>query len=92
MGALMSVSESWLYKLANADLEGAAFFDKIISWLASVGYHLIPNLQYLFLAEDVSLGRHIPGAHLLLVSGYAGLFIITFLALAVASFQTREVG
>ncbi len=91
-GVMMTISESTLYQLASADLEGAGWFEKMISGLASIGYHVIPNLQYMFLAEDISLGRHVPASHLLLVSGYAGLFVLTFLALAIASFQTREVG
>ena len=68
-------------------------------WLSFAGrsagaaaYYLIPNLQFLAPADALILGNPFSAAYILAVSGYAALYIVALLAVAVALFQTREVG
>jgi len=52
----------------------------------------VPNLQYFWHSDALIEGTAISGGHLAVLSLYAACFILAVLALAVALFQTREVG
>lgn len=60
-----------------------------LAWLL---YAVTPNLQFLWPADAIVNGNDFTPQYLLTVSGYAALYIAAVLALAVALFQTREVG
>lgn len=62
------------------------------SILKTVFLALIPNLQYLWHADTLTQGLLIEPSHLLLVSGYSFVYLVTILSIAIALFQTREVG
>lgn len=91
---LASLLSDWLYHVtvssefveAGGWLSGAAWV------LVTAFYRLTPNLSHLYLADAVTQGHPIPMGYVGLVSAYSFLFITAILALAVALFQTREVG
>ncbi|MEX2213246.1 MAG: hypothetical protein WD768_03910 [Phycisphaeraceae bacterium] len=60
--------------------------------VASVMYHVMPVLDFLWVADDLSAGIAVSGTYVLTVSLYSGLLIVALLGIAVALFQTREVG
>lgn len=62
------------------------------SILARFCYWVVPNIQYFWLADALTQGHPITVGHMLWVSGYAALFLLAVLSLAVALFQTRELG
>lgn len=92
MGYLIAMSEGWFGGMARADTTDAGPALKLWAFVATILYHVLPNLQFLWLADDLSIGTEISGAYVLTTSAYSGLFILAILALAVALFQTREVG
>jgi len=51
-----------------------------------------PNIQFFWPADALTQGHTFTGGYLAWVAGYTALFILAMLALAVAMFQTREVG
>ncbi len=53
---------------------------------------VVPNLQYLWHADALTAGHKLELYHVALVSGYAMLFIVAIISMAIALFQTREVG
>ncbi len=59
---------------------------------AMVLRNIVPNLQYLWHADALTQGHKLTFSHVGLVSAYAILFITSILSMAVALFQTREVG
>lgn len=73
---------------------------KIVYVLTKIGALLAPNLQFLWPADAITQGNslihnaagHFSLAHLGAVSTYAALYAAVVIALAVALFQTREVG
>ena len=73
-----------------SQLEG---FLQHIGWLlARLTYYVLPNLQFFWLADTLPQKLAIPAGHLGLLSLYAGLQITALLCLAIALFQSREVG
>ena len=66
------------------------FADKsvIADWL----FRISPNLQFLWPADALLQKNDFTTAYVLMVSGYSLLWIAAALALAIALFQTREVG
>ncbi|MCK4873136.1 MAG: ABC transporter permease [Phycisphaerales bacterium] len=60
--------------------------------LALGGWTLLPNLQSFWLTDAITQELPIPARHMGMVALYALLEIIALLSLAVALFQTREVG
>ena len=52
----------------------------------------LPNFQYFWLVDAVSQNQKIPPLHVGFVAIYAACMIGALLSLAVALFQTREVG
>ncbi len=78
-----------VHRITWADVTGAPSF---FAWaLPHLLYWVVPNFQFLWLAEALQRGVLIPPAHILMVSAYAILEIIAVLALAIALFQEREV-
>ena len=75
--------------LANAE---GSIGHQLVYAVAHVIKLVMPNLQYLWQADALSMGHPISSGHVLLVSLYGGLYALAALALAVALFQTREVG
>ena len=55
-------------------------------------YWVLPNLQFLWQADALTAGNHIPVSHVLWVGGYSLLYIVALLFLSIGLFQTREVG
>ncbi len=62
------------------------------NWLFPVLYHALPNFQYFWLGDAITQDMVVPLTQVLNVAAYAGLYIAAILAVAVAMFQTREVG
>jgi len=61
------------------------------SVIAAGLYFLLPNLQFLWMSDALHQGHEVPLSHLLLVTGYTGVYVLCLLAVAVALFQTRDV-
>jgi ABC-type transport system involved in multi-copper enzyme maturation permease subunit len=92
---LASLLSDWLFgsdvhQLGWQDVHGVG---ASLMWLlANACYSLTPNLSHLYLADAVTQGHPIPTGYVALATIYSLLFICAILALAVALFQTREVG
>ncbi|MEX0654807.1 MAG: ABC-2 transporter permease [Phycisphaeraceae bacterium] len=59
---------------------------------AKLIYLVAPNLQFLWPADAINLGNPFTVGHVATVTGYATLYILAVLGVAVTMFQTREVG
>ena len=59
---------------------------------ADIVYPLVPNFQMFWLVDALSEDRLIPVSYIASAFGYAGLWVLGFLALGAAMFETREVG
>ncbi|MBL9031427.1 MAG: ABC transporter permease [Phycisphaerae bacterium] len=59
---------------------------------ALVAWSVLPNFHDFWLVDAVSQNQRIPEAHMLKVALYALGYVVAFLALGVALFQTRDVG
>jgi ABC-type Na+ efflux pump permease subunit len=60
--------------------------------LADFFYRIIPNMQIFLVADALTQEFIIKSNYLLTAAAYAAGFVAAILALAVALFQTREVG
>ena len=60
-------------------------------WLFSALYAVVPNFQFFWTGDALTQERIIPFAQCMQVAGYAALYSLAILSLAVALFQTREV-
>jgi len=60
--------------------------------IGTVLYLWAPNLQILWIADALTQGHWLSGQYALLATGYAGLYIMAVLGLAVALFEGRELG
>jgi len=65
---------------------------KAVAFLLKILYGIAPNLQFLWPADAITQGHPFDGMYILSVSVYALLYTLVVLAIAVALFQTREVG
>ncbi len=74
--------------------EGDFLFDKPtrINWPARVAWSIVPNLQVFWLVDAVTQGHRIPPRYVATIAAYAATQTITFLALAIITFQRRDVG
>jgi ABC-type transport system involved in multi-copper enzyme maturation permease subunit len=61
-------------------------------FVAKAMYVSLPNLQLLWPADRITQNHPFEGSYVLLASGYSALYIGAVLGIAVALFQTREVG
>lgn len=60
--------------------------------LALIGYRGAPNLQYFWLTDALTQGHPVNASYIWQCLGYAACYIGALLALAVALFQSKEVG
>ncbi|MBU0640549.1 MAG: hypothetical protein KKB50_16930 [Planctomycetes bacterium] len=60
--------------------------------LYQVLYAVLPNFQFFWGGDALTQDLIIPGLHVARLAGYAGLYALAVLSLAVVLFQTREVG
>ncbi len=87
------VSETMLGPSSRAATSDATGLGAGVGWLVGrVTYWALPNLQFLWLADALPRELHVPLSHVAWLTGYAVLQIAAVLCLAVALFQTREVG
>jgi hypothetical protein len=61
-------------------------------WLAWPFYAAIPNIQFFWTADALTQGQTVSLAHVAFVTLYAASMIVVLLSLAVALFQSRDVG
>ena len=59
---------------------------------AALAYALFPNLQTFWLADALTQQHPVTAAYVFSATGYGALYVLAALGLAVALFQTREVG
>ncbi|MEM7680929.1 MAG: hypothetical protein AAF288_03140 [Planctomycetota bacterium] len=65
---------------------------KLLYTAGAATYLAAPNLQFLFAADAITQGRPLTFGYFLQTSAYALAYLIACLALAVALFETRDVG
>lgn len=65
---------------------------KVLAILLKVLYGIAPNLQFLWPADAITQGHPFDLTYVVSVSAYAVLYTVVVLGLAVALFQSREVG
>ncbi len=65
---------------------------KIVYLITKAAYVLLPNLQFLWPADAITQGNPFTLGYVLSVTAYAALYTGVVLCIAVALFQTREVG
>ncbi|MEX2543669.1 MAG: ABC transporter permease subunit [Phycisphaeraceae bacterium] len=65
---------------------------QLLYLVAKLAYLVLPNLQFLWPADALTQGSTITLGHVGIVTVYALLYIGVVLGLAIALFQTREVG
>ncbi len=78
-----------LQAIFAADIE---FHQKLIFAATRLGYLLIPNLQFLWPADAITQGNPFSAGHFVTLTVYSLLYVVVILSIAVALFQTREVG
>jgi ABC-type transport system involved in multi-copper enzyme maturation permease subunit len=76
----------------NADLRNfeAIVSSRAVAWTARGLYYLLPNFAPLDVKAQVVHGAPVPGAYLVLVTGYAALYIAALLTLAAWIFSRRD--
>jgi ABC-type transport system involved in multi-copper enzyme maturation permease subunit len=62
------------------------------NWLAWIAYTIVPNISFFFLGDALVQQSEITLEHFFTVSIYMGLMTMAALCVAVALFQTREIG
>lgn len=62
------------------------------SWLASLAYAAVPNLQFHWLADALTQDHPVDGTYVIQVSAYSTAYVAAVLAIGTGLFQTREVG
>lgn len=73
--------------------QGSSFgIDHTILYGYKAGYAILPNFQVFWLVDAVNQNQPIPMSYITLVVLYAAVMTISALAVAVALFQSREVG
>lgn len=90
-GYLMPFVAAKLRELAQG-ITGGNILDRIARFFLNLVYYITPDLRFLWVADDLSTGLSLSPTYVLAVTAYSLLFILAFLGLAVALFQTREVG
>ena len=75
--------------LANVD---SSVGHQVLYAFVRIIHFLVPNLQYLWQADALSQGHPVSLGHVAVVSLYGSLYVLAALSVAVALFQTREVG
>ncbi len=59
---------------------------------AAIAYRLIPNFQCFWMVDALNESRSIPLGYMAQAGGYAACYVLAALLLAMALFETREVG
>ena len=90
-GILMSQVGSWKAAMSSGEPAGSVI-ESGLRLFVNLLYHITPDLNFLWVADDLSTGLSLSGAYVATVTLYSFLFILALLGLAVAMFQTREVG
>ncbi len=62
------------------------------SAVAAFFYHVIPNINFFWVADALTAGNGVPFSYVLYTTIYALLFVVAILMVGVALFQRREVG
>jgi ABC-2 type transport system permease protein len=62
------------------------------SMAAQIGYWVCPNLAFLWVTDALTVGNPITLQYVGMATGYAGLLVVAYLLIAIAAFQSREVG
>lgn len=62
------------------------------SGLISFAYRIIPNFQFYWMVDALNENRSIPLSYMWSASGYAGVYSLAVLLLAMGLYQTREIG
>jgi hypothetical protein len=62
-----------------------------LQWLATLLYHIIPNLQAFWVSDTMNAGLPVPGILVIYSGIYAFFFISAFLFLGMLLFQERQV-
>ncbi len=91
VGYAMSLAGAFAALLERAE-PGGNFFARAFHWICSTVTHVVPNLDYLWVADDLTAGLSLSGAYIGTVTIYTVLYVLALLSLAVAMFQTRDVG
>ena len=91
IGYAMSLAGAIAALLQRAE-PGANFLARAIHGLLSGLTHVVPNLDYLWVADDLTVGLSLSAGYIGAVSIYTALYVLALLALAVALFQNRDVG
>lgn len=73
-------------------LEGEATSQNGARWLAWPVYAAVPNMQFFWAADAITQGHDLSLEHLARVSLYAACMIVAVISLAVALFQSQDVG
>ena len=81
-----------MYANAQRDAGSGELLIELKRVVASILYHVMPVMDFLWVADDLSSGLTVTGSYVLSVSLYSVLLIVAILGVAVALFQTREVG
>jgi ABC-type transport system involved in multi-copper enzyme maturation permease subunit len=90
-GYLMSMVGSIKSAYASTERAGGVV-EGAVRFLANLLYHVTPDLNFLWVADDLSTGLSVSTPYVVTVTLYSVLFILALLGLAIALFQTREVG
>ena len=61
------------------------------AWIAAI-YYAIPNIQLLWPADAITQGHDFSTSYIAYATGYSVLYTAAVLSIAIALFQTREVG
>jgi ABC-type transport system involved in multi-copper enzyme maturation permease subunit len=61
-------------------------------WIYRLMYEITPNFQFFWVGDALTQELPVPLSQVALVAGYAAVYITAVLGVAVAMFQTREVG
>jgi len=85
-----SLLTPWLSEKTWSDVRGTG--DGVKRILGELVHAVAPNFQIFWVADALKMAHDVPGVVALTVSVYALLYIAAALAVAVALFQTREVG
>lgn len=83
VGPIVAAGASFLKVMAQRSSEAE---------VANVVARVVPNLQYFWLTDSLIDGTTVSFSYVMLISAYATLLIAAALSLAIALFQTREVG
>jgi ABC-type transport system involved in multi-copper enzyme maturation permease subunit len=86
----LTISTAFFFLGLSSDYLFGRFADG--SWLAMCAQALLPNLQLFWMADALTQNHPIGLDYVMFATGYAAFYTAAVLGVAVALFQTREVG